>query len=719
MADPLKEALFVVLDVSASMQHHLEEAKEAVQMLVNQKILFHKQDAVGIAVMGSLTTRNTLNEEHGAGNYEQLSVVQVMAPVSFQTVSAVNDVCIADGRADLIDAMCLAMDAVIKFVGTRKFSKRVLLISDCNSPADVNGVQLDEIANQLKASSMVFSVLGVGLDAPHRTPQQEHTLAVLNALEEKVGDNFALMSLARASDLLRALKKRSVRPSTAFRGSLKIGEAHLPVWSWRKVCKTAAVQMKAVSKAALDDEEASKQPDKTVAVERRAYVLARADGDGVAADADEGGVLSTELIEREVKPEDRINAYRYGRDLVPVSSMEEEELKFGVKEKCLELLGFVPQTDVPRHVFMSAPEAVVGDPEKPDAHRAMQALIAALEEEQSVGIARYAPRAAAPPRLVCLWPARKCLWLVGLPFAEEHRAIDWPPPATPRPTAEQLDAAGALVDALTLPRDGEPLRPKDVHNPRLQRTYQCIQHRALAPSGGGNALPPPSARIALPFVPDPALFGRAAPEIRRFGEACVVSEAVEGRKRGGGGERGEAKRLRAEEGDVGVGAPLQLQSSSVVQVDSGKPVDTFWTMLNDETQDLVAKAIAEMSDVIRNLLKRAESAADQFGMKAFACLRELRTGSVHYEEPEAYNALLHELKSEYDESAKSHLWHALKEDVVGGKGHGLITRDETEESEVSVEEAKAFWGRTSAPTQDMPAEAEEQEEEEDEYGDLV
>lgn len=67
-------------------------------------------------------------------------------------------------------------------------------------------------------------------------------------------------------------------------------------------------------------------------------------------------------------------------------------------------------------------------------------------------------------------------------------------------------------------------------------------------------------------------------------------------------------------------------------------------------------------------------------MKALACLRELRSGSVMYEEPDAYNSLLHELKSKYECSAKSHLWQAVRDDVVGKKRNGLITSEETEES---------------------------------------
>ena len=58
MAEPAKEALFVLIDVSETMRPHLGDAKDAMAMLVNQKILFHKQDVVGVATMGSVATDN-------------------------------------------------------------------------------------------------------------------------------------------------------------------------------------------------------------------------------------------------------------------------------------------------------------------------------------------------------------------------------------------------------------------------------------------------------------------------------------------------------------------------------------------------------------------------------------------------------------------------------------------------------------------------------------
>ena len=50
----------MVIDVSRHMRPHLDDALEAVRMLVNAKILFHKQDVVGLVLHGTQATENTL-----------------------------------------------------------------------------------------------------------------------------------------------------------------------------------------------------------------------------------------------------------------------------------------------------------------------------------------------------------------------------------------------------------------------------------------------------------------------------------------------------------------------------------------------------------------------------------------------------------------------------------------------------------------------------------
>ena len=101
-----------------------------------------------------------------------------------------------------------------------------------------------------------------------------------------------------------------------------------------------------------------------------------------------------------------------------------------------------------------------------------------------------------------------------------------------------------------------------------------------------------------------------------------------------------------------------------------------------------ARACAQ---VLISLLSSAPSHEDAQALKGFACLRELRRAAVQEEEPAAFNACLRRLKEQYmgggagAGASRTPFWAAIVNDA--GLQPGLITADETEESEVSAAEA--------------------------------
>ena len=232
----------------------------------------------------------------------------------------------------------------------------------------------------------------------------------------------------------------------AYQGSLTVGSGMaLPVVCWRRVSKGAAIKTVPVSKAALAEaaeEEAEaeggeqRRPDQTVVTERNYLVPSTGD---------------------EVPPELRQAAYTYGKDMVPVTSQDEEAMKFGVAEKCMQLVGMVPEAAAPRHWFMAHAQCVVGDPGSPWSHKALSALGLAMEEEGLVAIVRVAQRKGATPRPYCLSPGTRCLYLNALPFGDELRQMEFAPPPKEGAAgaagaagvgAAQQAAADALLDAL-------------------------------------------------------------------------------------------------------------------------------------------------------------------------------------------------------------------------------------------------------------------------------
>lgn len=120
--------------------------------------------------------------------------------------------------------------------------------------------------------------------------------------------------------------------------------------------------------------------------------------------------------DEDVAPDKITPAYRFGKDLVPVDHLDGERLKYGVPEKVLQLIGLVPEHEVPRHMLTSRPECVVPPPEGTaggdDANKALQALLNAMAEEGLVGIARYAPTKGKAPQLVSLWPNVTHFWML-------------------------------------------------------------------------------------------------------------------------------------------------------------------------------------------------------------------------------------------------------------------------------------------------------------------
>ena len=156
------------------------------------------------------------------------------------------------------------------------------------------------------------------------------------------------------------------------------------------------------------------------------------------------------------------------------------------------------------------------------------------QEERLVALVRYVERKGSAPRLYCLTPGVRCLFMNNLPFGDEMRAMEWAAPpkdGAPAVSDAQAAAADALVEALDFcnpASGGEPsegkgrhaVRPKDTANPMTQRVYQLILHKALNEGGG---LPAPHWRVMAPLQPDGALFGAARGALDAFAAACPTA----------------------------------------------------------------------------------------------------------------------------------------------------------------------------------------------------
>ena len=149
------------------------------------------------------------------------------------------------GTADWVSALIVAMDLLYNACGKKKFVKRIFLVTNGRSKADLHGDQLKTVATQLARLDIALVVIGVGFkrdggDDPDEeeddedddddaaatcieTPaQRENEKALLRLCRETGGESGAM----RFNDLkgCNVMKSKSVQPTSKYRGDLRIGE---------------------------------------------------------------------------------------------------------------------------------------------------------------------------------------------------------------------------------------------------------------------------------------------------------------------------------------------------------------------------------------------------------------------------------------------------------------------------------------------------------------
>lgn len=144
-----------------------------------------------------------------------------------------------------------------------------------------------------------------------------------------------------------------------------------------------------------------------------------------------------------------------------------------------------------------------------------------------------------------------------------------------------------------------------------------------------------------------------------------------------------------------------VNGSGSLRVDSGRPVETFWRMLQDADDSRMLEAVAQMEQVTIDLMAQAARPDDAAGLKAYRCLRELRRACVQQAKPQLYNTFLERLRDLWMPAvgsashARESFWRVLATDADLSKGK--ISCDETEASSVTAREAREFLTRAVAP----------------------
>ncbi|XP_061371049.1 ATP-dependent DNA helicase 2 subunit KU80 isoform X2 [Gastrolobium bilobum] len=673
-----KEALLLLLDVGPSMHSVLPEIEKVCSMLVQKKLIYNKYDEVGIILFGTKDTDNELTTE--VGGYQHVVVLKNIKVVDGDIVEALQQLPQGTTDGDFLDAIIVGMDMLIKFFGeTNKGKKRLCLITNAQCPIkeSVEGTKEDQvttIAKQMTVHGMrMESIIMRGKlsqDADKRIMDENDRL--LNIFSKETSTR--LLYVENPISLFGALRTRNITPTTVFRGDLEFSpKLRIKVMVYKKTAEEKFPILKKYSdKAPPNDKSATRE---------------------VKVDYE---YKSSDDHDKVVPPDQRIKGYRYGPQIVPISSAEWEAVKFK-PEKGVKLLGFTDSSNVLRHHYMKDVYVFIAEPGNTKAILAVSALARAMKEMNKVAILR------------CVWRQGQANVVIGvltpnvsdrenipdsfyfnvLPFAEDVREFQFPSfsnfPASWQPNEQQLEAAANLIKTFDLAPHGkeEVLLPDFTPNPVLERFYRYLELKSKHPDA---AVPPIDDTLKKITEPDTDLLLQNKSMIDSFRRSFELKENPIKKSRRLLREKRSVSSDEEGKGNI-TAQPANLIGYTSIKVENIgdlTPVQDFEAMISRrDSPDWVVKAIKDMKNKIFDLVEDSHE-GDNYP-KALECLVALRKGCILEQEPKQFNDFLKHLCNFCQEKNL----HSFSE-YLASNGLTLISKTEALDSEVTEDEARNF-----------------------------
>ena len=352
---------------------------------VVQSRLLYQGDEFALVTCGARETKNDVHTEGlenaaatGEEDYEEeylnVSVDVPMACASTETASAVSNLpaLAGDGApADLLDALTVASDLLVRHERGGAFQRRVLFVTDLKTPCEVDDASfVDGVVAGMRAAGIQLTVATVGDEDPDASPESQgqssavdHSTAVSAArssnramlldicerLDEPGEEDGApprpvsTRSWVRDARSLGAGAERGTAAGASFRGDLRLTPwLSIKVWCYKKISEAKPPAMKLYNDAAGDD----LGGDGPMVVRERAFT-SYADPDNPT----------------DVPPEMMISAYPYGPTNIPIQD-DVKALISAKNDKDMAIFGFTPLDTVPMWYGMDEARVVVPWPSK-------------------------------------------------------------------------------------------------------------------------------------------------------------------------------------------------------------------------------------------------------------------------------------------------------------------------------------------------------------------
>mmetsp|Transcript_29073 Transcript_29073/g.81935 ORF Transcript_29073/g.81935 Transcript_29073/m.81935 type:complete len:577 (+) Transcript_29073:334-2064(+) len=429
----------IVVDVGAKMHVQLASVARALSGHIVSKMVNSPAHQVGLILYGTTGTRNSvhLTEVEDEEQYVCIEEAWELQVPTKDHLCLLRSLPEGEGRTDVCEALVVAIhmyeNSQAAQVKANSSQASILLISNfLSEPVELDQEYLGMLAEKMRASSLSLEVICVDGEGEVARPGN---LAAVDYLQSELGGS-GLRRTKNTAELVACFRAKEVAPTTIYRGPMTFtSELYIPVWVYKKTMEAKLPSTKIFSDSRpLDDPQASH--------EVKMETVYKDPSDHT----------------REVPAQERVRAYPYGRQMVPVDATTEGYLKFHA-EKGFRIIGFVPRQEVPRHHFMQDTSVVTPEASSVKAALAMASLVKAMVRLDQVAIARAVWRNNATSVVLGVLSPHPgnllhadCLLFNVLPFLEDARMITCPTfdDDKVRPQTEQFKAAEAMIQSMNL-----------------------------------------------------------------------------------------------------------------------------------------------------------------------------------------------------------------------------------------------------------------------------
>lgn len=368
-----------------------------------------------------------------------------------------------------------------------------------------------------------------------------------------------------------------------------------------------------------------------------------------------------------------------------------EDAGVNTSEKGLLCIGCSPEKYI-RQEYLVGESIWLIVPQKTSivsAHR-FNALIAAMRELNLVMIARYTYRNGTAPKLMALFPSDNSMQMMEIFFKESHmpNKFGMLNSKSSTPSADQLNFMDKFIDAhdLTNYKAAPDQPPTELFNtlmdPGLQHMYRAIAHRAINPND--PVIKPEKEIMALITPPqklDPSMETKMK-ELFPLKEEQLTGKAAFMKNL-----------LKADnDGTTEDTVPniVHSKENDVIKVGTVDPAGDFLNLLR--RGEAVNTLVPQIQNVIVDLVLKSMISVDDKVHMALYYYRE----TVREKIPFQYNEWITKFKETLKDRYKIDIWNLIVKENLG-----LITKDESDMSCVTVEEAIAFYKTGDEMTQKM------------------